>query len=69
MIAPLRPPDTTAERASPRLHEARDFVAATLLRQPPAESGPRIAVWKAWAFVAWVAVVTAAFAVSMLHRL
>ncbi|MCX7428273.1 MAG: hypothetical protein NTW96_21920 [Planctomycetia bacterium] len=64
MIAPLRPPDTTTRRVSRRLYQARDFVAATLLRPPP-ESGPPIAAWKAWAFVAWLAVVTVAFAVSM----
>ena len=65
MIAPLRPPDTTTRRVSRRLYQARDFVAATLLRQPPSESGPPIAPWKAWTFVAWLALVTVAFAVSM----
>jgi hypothetical protein len=66
MIAPLRPPETTAGRVSRRLHQARDFVASTLLRKPSADVGPPIAAWKAWIFVAWLVIVTATFAVSML---
>jgi len=67
MIAPARPPETTTRRASRRLHQARDFVAAALLKQPSVESGPPIAAWKAWAFVAWLSIVTAAFAASMMR--
>jgi hypothetical protein len=66
MIAPLRPPETTVGRVSRRLHQARDLVASTFLRQPSPDLGPPIAAWKAWTFVVWLVIVTAAFAASML---
>lgn len=67
MIAPVRPPETGACRVGRRWRQARGFVAATLLNQPQAPTGPPIAAWKAWAFVGWLVLVTAVFGVSMLR--
>ena len=68
MIAPLRLPEPHTGRRRRRLHEARRVVAAALLDPQPhsRERVPRIPAWRAWAFVAWVAVVTGLYFASMI---
>ena len=71
MIAPLRLPEPHTSRRSRRLHEAHHVVAAALLDPQPESSEKirRIPAWRAWLFVAWVAVVTGVYFASMIGLL
>ncbi len=68
MIAPLREPSgrTSTRRRNDQLKVARRIVAATFLRGPDEDRGPRIAAWKAWLFAAWMVFAAVAYGLSML---
>ena len=63
MIAPLQT-DPERRSPSPRLMAARSMIAAMFLPSTDAPA-PRIAPWKAWLFVAWVALTMAVYGLSM----
>jgi len=71
MIAPLRLPETHTSPQGRRLREARRVAAAALLDPQPqsSENAPGIPAWRAWLFVAWVAVVTGVYFASMIGLL
>ena len=55
MIAFIKPPEKM--RRSPRLRHVHKLLADTLLsRSDDSDSAPPIAGWKAWLFVAWLAI-------------
>lgn len=68
MIAPLREPSgrTSTRRRNNQLEVARRIVAATFLRGPDEDPGPRIAAWKAWLFAVWMVFAAVAYGLSML---
>jgi nitroreductase len=71
MIAPLDQMDPKTVRFRRRLDQARRLVAATFFRHEahPAEKAPPVPAWRAWAFVAWVVIVTAVYFATMLGLL
>jgi hypothetical protein len=62
MIAPIREDEDLETRES--LSAAHRLVAATLLDDSPRRADP-VPHWQAWLFVAWIAVVTLAYAAHM----
>ncbi|HLA85239.1 MAG TPA: hypothetical protein VJL29_10625 [Thermoguttaceae bacterium] len=65
MIAPWREPETAAPPPR-RLHEAREYLAKTLLEQPAEDRGPAVTPWKAWAVVGWMTLVVGIYAGCMM---
>jgi hypothetical protein len=67
MIAPLREPGgSNSSVESEPLRVARRIVAAALLKSEDCAPAPRIAAWKAWAFVGWLTLTALAYGASML---
>ncbi len=69
MIAPLEQARPKVARRRRRLHRAHRLVASTFFERPsePPRDIPPIPAWKAWAFAAWVVIVTTIYLATMLH--
>ena len=68
MIAPLDQMDAKTARLRRRLEQARRLVAATFFSHGanPTDNVPRVPGWQAWAFAAWVVLVTTLYFATML---
>ena len=68
MIAPLDQMDPKTAELRRRLRKARRLIAARFLRHDadPTDEAPPISAWQAWAFVAWILIVTAVYFATML---
>jgi hypothetical protein len=68
MIAPLDQMDAKTAELRRRLEQARRLVAATFFRHDadPTDNAPLVPTWQAWAFTAWVVIVTAIYFATML---
>ena len=68
MIAPLDQMEAKSTELRRRLRQARRLVAATFFRHDanPTDNAPPVPAWRAWAFAAWVAIVTIVYFATML---
>ena len=68
MIAPLDQMDPKTFELRRSLDQARRLISATFFRHDadPTDHAPPVSAWRAWAFVAWVILVTALYFAMML---